>query len=52
MSVLRTDVPAPPSEVPRVRDLARQAVARMVFSATASFTVAASLLLLAYAVGR
>lgn len=57
MSVLRANAPAHPAHPggdapPRVRDLARQALARMVFSATVSITVAMSLLVLAYALGR
>ncbi len=53
MSVLRAGTPVQPSGAsPRVRDLARQAAARMVFSATASAVVVAVLLLLAVLVGR
>jgi hypothetical protein len=52
MSVMRADRSAPPAAAPRVRELARAAVVRMLFSAAVSVSVALALLLLARGLGR
>ncbi|QYJ04734.1 hypothetical protein KUV85_03360 [Nocardioides panacisoli] len=54
MSVMGANSPARPdaAHAPRVRDMAREAVLRMAFSATVSLALAALLLVLAYGIGR
>lgn len=54
MSVMGASTPAEPdgARTPRVRDMAREAMARMVFSAAVSCAVALGLLALAHGLGR